>query len=780
MRRFIPLLVLLGLFAAPRSARAQVLIPNEPADAQPLRINSQQMTVAVHDRVAVTAIDQEFYNASSHTVTGTYVFPMPREATVTSFTYWVRGREVRAQLLARDEAEKRFTKATASGRSAAVLQDVDKITFQCRISPVLPDTITRVRITYLQALPYVRNEVTLLVPLKSLGLSAPVASLKVNVQVDDQLPIEKFSSPTHPDEVRFRGAGPNAFSATFAPSAGELPPLLKLSYRLKPQGLGATLLTYREKGKPGYFLLQLAPTSADTRETQVPRDIVFVFDRSGSMAGEKIEQAKRAFRLGLEGLRTGDRFDLITYNNEIHRFREALTPVTDAGLQEARTWVDGLSADGGTNLHGALLSGLGLFGPSEAQRIIVFLTDGLPTAGVTDKDQIVREVTAANKHQARIFSWGVGKDADDVLLSQISTRNFATAEHYTADEVIEAKLRAFYQRAGHPILLDTKLDFGATVRDVLPDHLPDLYHGVSLLVVGRFEQTGKNGITITGTQGKEAKTESLPARLPEEDTRYPFIAQLWARTKAAERVRAVRSSGEQKSLVEEIVRLSKEYSILTPYTTYFAEAPKERQPAQAAGAGEVPPPALVGQTQFAVAGDPRIVVATPPGTRAVVALLPWGERLDLVRQAGADRWSGRFIVPAGTPDGSYEVRLMLLDDRGRASWRSLRFSAAVKAPEGTVETSVERTAAGWRIGVTVHVRPGVARAFAVLEGTPAIPLQRVAGREYFGQVFIPRSAGQPGALRVVLLDAAHNRKEIGAPLRPGSSVPVTAQPAVRE
>jgi hypothetical protein len=443
----------------------------------------------------------------------------------------------------------------------------------------------------------------------------------------------------------------------------------------------------------------------------------------------------------------------------VQRYREALTPVTEEELQKAREWVDALQAQQGTNLHDALLAGLAQFQPSDSQRLIVFLTDGLPTVGVTNKEQIVKDVTEANKQRVRIFSWAFGKDADDNLLARISGQNFATAEHYSADEVIEAKLRAFYQRAGQPILLDTKLNYGAAVRDVIPDRLPDLYHGVSLMVVGRYDQTGKEAISVSGARGKEARTEALTARLPEQDTRYPFLAQLWARAKAASLVRSIQTNGEQKGTIDEIVRLSKQHSILTPYTTFFAEAPKDRNPL-AQGAGEAPAPALVGQTRFAVAGDPRMVITAPAGTRSVVALFPWGDRLDLTRIAGTDRWFGRFIVPAGTPDGSYEVRLALIGDRGRISWKSLQFSAAVKAPGGTVETSRERVAGGWKIGITVRVGPGVAQAFAVREGTGAVPLRRVAGREYYGELFVPKSASGVSALRVVLLDAAHNRKVI--------------------
>ena len=767
MRRCLALLVFLLLAFGGRTAWAQVLIPDEPSQARPLRINSQQMSVKVHDRIAVTTIDQEFFSAASQPVTAMYVFPMPREATITSFSYWVRGHEVRGKLLSREEAEKRFTHTAASGRSAAVLQGVDKITFQCRIAPVLPDTVTRVRIEYLQALPYVRNEVTLLLPLKSLGLETSVSSLKVRLEVQDQLPIEKFSSPTHGEALRLHREGTGAFSGELNQQGGALADQLKVSYRLRPQGLGTTLLTYREKGKPGYFLLQFAPTSTETKEIQVARDIVFVFDRSGSMAGEKIEQAKQAFRLGMDGLRPGDRFDLITYNSEIRRIRDTLSPATAETLGEASAWVDGLTAEGGTNLHDALLSGLGLIGPSQSQKLLVFLTDGLPTVGVTDKETIVRDVTEANKNQARIFSWGVGRDADDVLLAQISQHNFATAEHYAADEVIEAKLRAFYQRAGHPIMLDPRVSYGAQVRDVIPERLPDLYHGVNVTIVGRYESSGRERLTVHGVQGKDAKTEDLGLQLPETDTRYPFIAQLWARSRAAELVRAVHADGEQKSLVEQVVRLSKDYSVLTPYTTYFAEAPKEGRTVRAGGSGELPPPALVGQTQFAVAGDPRIVITAPPGTRSVAALLPWGDRFDLVRTAGTDRWSGRFILPAGTPDGSYDVRLLLVGDQGRVSWRSVRFSAVVHGPQGTVETGVERVRDGWQVSLTVHVGPGVAQAFAVRQGSPAVPLRRVGGREYFARVFVPKAAGRPDALQVILLDTAHNRRSL--PIHTGAT-----------
>jgi Ca-activated chloride channel family protein len=304
-----------------------------------------------------------------------------------------------------------------------------------------------------------------------------------------------------------------------------------------------------------------------------PKDIVFVVDRSGSMAGEKIEQARQALQFILGQLNEEDRFAIVSFDDLIETQAEALQPVTAQTIRRAQSYVATLHDRGNTDIEGALRRGLEMLKVSQprlgATPVIVFLTDGLPTAGVTDEAAIVDSVRLGNVSVgASIHVFGVGYDVNTHLLDRIAVQNHGAVTYVQPGESLERVLTTFYSQIAHPLLTDVEAEFeGLTVEDVYPRQLPDLFVGSSLALVGRYSTADSAMATVRlrGQMAGEVWEQVYSFDLAEPGD-HPFVARLWATRRVGELLDRVRVEGETAALVEEIETLGLRHGIVTPYT----------------------------------------------------------------------------------------------------------------------------------------------------------------------------------------------------------------------
>jgi Ca-activated chloride channel family protein len=202
--------------------------------------------------------------------------------------------------------------------------------------------------------------------------------------------------------------------------------------------------------------------------------------------------------------------------------------------------------------------------------MIVFLTDGLPTVGETDLGSILKRVAKKNKAGVRIFPFGVGYDVNTHLLDKLSEENRGTVEYIKPEEDIEDKISVFYSKVSNPILSDITLDFGhIKTKDVYPNHLPDIFDGSQLVIFGKYNGTGHAAIKLTGYVGESKKTFVYEGRFRKRNRKNAFIPRLWATRKIAYLLSEIKVHGYNDELVEEIIALSKEHGIITPYTSYL-------------------------------------------------------------------------------------------------------------------------------------------------------------------------------------------------------------------
>ncbi len=547
-----------------------VILPDLPEQGW-LSIVHHDVEITIRDGVVTTQVDQLFRNDTHRDIEGRYVFPLPPGAVVSAFTMWVDGDALEARLLEADDARAIYEDYVRRMIDPALLEYVGRDTLSARIYPIPAGGERRIEITYTELLTAESGTYRYRYPLDTERFSArPLERATLAVDVQTTGPLQAIYSPTHPlDVVR---AGTRAATARYE-AHGVLPTedfLLYLS--VSSDRMGMTMLTYRLPDEDGYFLLIGTPPESDTTAVALPKDLVFVLDSSGSMHGEKIEQAKQALRYVVSNLHPDDRFAVIAFSDAVRALHPHLVEVTPASVQAATTWASAIEAEGGTNIDDALSAAMALFESNDRPRFLIFLTDGEPTVGVTEPAAIAAHALAANDADARVFAFGVGYDVNTVLLDQLARENRGTATYVLPGENLEVVLSGFYRKIASPVLAEPRLAIeGLETYDVHPTGLPDLFRGTQLLVVGRYSGSGELPVTIAGHAAGAAISFTTVQAFPEVALEHVFLPRLWAGRKVSVLLQQIRLYGESDELVDAVIALSRRYGIITPYTSFLVD-----------------------------------------------------------------------------------------------------------------------------------------------------------------------------------------------------------------
>jgi Ca-activated chloride channel family protein len=293
------------------------------------------------------------------------------------------------------------------------------------------------------------------------------------------------------------------------------------------------------------------------------------------MQGRKIEQARAALRYFIESLQPGDWFNVVPFSTEARPFFPAPVAADAEGRRAAQAKVDALEARGGTNIDGALRVALAAKAPAVAPGvttipIVVFLTDGQPTVGTTDVDQLLAQAAQCNAQRARIFVFGVGNDVNSRLLDRIAADSRGDRDYVREHESIEVKTGALFAKLSHPVMTQVELSCdGIDAYDLLPRTTHDLFQGSRLVVAGRYRGDGARAIRLRGVVDGARVELVFEATFPKESAAHDFVPVLWAERKVAELLDALRLHGQNQELVEEVRRLGVEYGIVTPYTSHL-------------------------------------------------------------------------------------------------------------------------------------------------------------------------------------------------------------------
>jgi Ca-activated chloride channel family protein len=577
--------LLLTLLFGAQAVRAQGFIVDRRTTVpvgRSFEIREVSIDARVRDQVAEVRIAQTFHNPGSIQIESEFLFPLPEDGAVQNFVLLVDGRELPGRLLNKDEARRIYEEIVRAKRDPALLEYMGRGLYRTSVFPIPPGAERKVTMRYTQLCKRDREVIEFSYPLSTQKFTTkPIQRLAVNVEIQSKDAIKSVYCPS--DDARIDRIGDH--EARIRLERSDIVPSndFRLVYTLSGGAIGASVLSYRPGGgDDGYFLLLASPEVKPPDARPLPKTVIFVLDRSGSMAGKKIEQARKALKWVLNNLREDDLFNIVVYDDRVESYKPELERYSSRSREEAERYVDNIREGGSTNIDSALKTAMRMIRDDSRPSYILFLTDGLPTAGETQELKIAEDCRQANARRSRLFCFGVGYDVNPRLLDRLSGGNSGTSEYVKPDEDIEAHVGRFYSKLTSPVLSDIRVELaGIDVNRTYPRDLPDLFEGGQLVWVGRYRQSGRTTMRLSGKVGTERRTMEFPSELADSDrgSAYDFVERIWATRRVGHLIDQIDLSGQNRELIEELVSLSTRYGILTPYTSFLAD---ERVPLHAA------------------------------------------------------------------------------------------------------------------------------------------------------------------------------------------------------
>jgi Ca-activated chloride channel family protein len=764
----IAMIFLALLLFAPRVARAlQVEAITQDGSLSPegsLVQLFQEMEVAIHDQVAATRTTFQFRNDHDQEVELGCRFSLERGEMVDGFSYWNGEEQVVGEVLEKQAATRVYRKLTGVRRDPGILEQEGN-RFLFRVYPVKAGETKPVEVRTVTPLSMREGWVEYAVPVENLPADSAVFSLKVDVT--DDLPIRDLSTPGYRSVVK--KFGPRHQRVVIERKGAEFEKDLVVRYRLTSRDHAMRFVTHRQGNADGTFMLLVSPKDLVREGDVLGRDIVFVTDISGSMEGTPLTQTRSGLKAILGQLNAGDRFDIISFDDESYPLFGELRPADGPNLRAGRDAVSKLESKGGTNIHGALLRALDQLkeGKGGRPRAVIFLTDG---QGGTPPEKVLADVRARSAG-VRIYSFGAGHGVNRFFLERLSDDNRGIATFIRDDRHIEREMKRLYDRISMPLMVDLELEFeGPAVHSLYPKRLPDLYRDGEVVVMGRYSKPGRGRVKLTGRVAGKKKTLGLDVVFPPAREQYATVEKLWASRRTGHLLASINLRGHDEETVREVTRLGIVYNLVTPFTTFLAvpaslktDEIKEqiRQGRRGYDRKLIDSMQGVRLSQSHIPpGDPVLTVNAPEDARRVVAYFPFGLIKRLRWDEIRGRWHVRFLVPRDVEDGVYTIRIQVVHRDNTTTWKRVRYTIDGTAPE--FETMLSEFAERGQI-LTVEVDPfePVAEVFAYLPGVSEERVHLKLDPEtglYVGKLSVPEDLeGDRVTVRVVVRDLARNR-----------------------
>lgn len=776
------LLAITALAFARAYADTGVLIPRDKDAPDPAILSLQEMRVDVRviDGDARVWITQIFANHTGQIEEGSYVFAMPNGSTVSDFATWDGPVRIPAVILERKRAEELYDQARMQVIDPGLLETGERdgsaqqsSIFTAKIVPIPAYGTKRLELEYHQMLPandFAQQLLILLRPASYLQQTAKRFRLHVEMQTSLAAGNYQFAAKTFPLKIERQDA--HGFSGTFEATDVALSEDFTAAWKLDPAGSDKLAVsTYRnphpsmpspdEKvpvrpaSTPGFVLAQtlvgMGNVSNSSTDSVSPRTIVLLFDNSLSMQWDKLERSYAALEKHLLALKPADQFNVVLFNQDTSLFQPKPVSATSANVQQALAFIKAARLRGGTDLGKALHTGLEQC--TQPGCNLVLFTDGGSDRGAT---VLGRKIAASyadewkrSTSHPRTLVFAVGDDANLALLRQIA-RNDGVLEHVLSTEPIEAKLAAFMSKSvSRPVQgLSLSADPSASLHTLYPLD-ETVYPGSIASWVGDYE-TPRNNVrfTVNGNRGGSPLHAEATASLPSESLDHPQLPRLWAQARVNALLNQIARDGETREAIDEIIRLSRRYKFVTPYTSFLAA------------------PRSLLRPRVIRPGDPVLRVHTDPAITSVIALFPFGLSKPLRHMSSEDRaagdpdhvWETRFLAPPDMRDGTYKVRLLLRDRAGQTYREEKTFVIASTPPTVKVNLDRKRVRVGKVLQLKVNASASTRTLIARLPGAGSSSLHwSSSASASIGQVIIPEGLA-PGTypLTVTAEDFAHN------------------------
>ena len=556
----------------------------------PCVLRDTRVAVGVSGFIAEVRVEQTYVNVHARPLNTLYTFPLPGDAAVCAFEFTVAGKVVHGVVRERGAARAEFAQAREAGRHAGLMEQERPNVFTLELANVPAGATVKAVVTYLEALPYRSGAFelrfpTVAAPRYTPGEAEPAANhapggttghtFAIDIDVDAGMPIEGWTCATH--ALTAAPAGPNQLALRLA-GTDRADRDLVLAYRVGGAGIRLGMVTYRpDPAQDGSFYLFAVPpadvASADVRG----KELVFLLDRSGSMAGPKMSQACGALKGCLRALNPADAFAIYAFDNTCEGFAAAPVPFAQAQLEAAERWLAQVQARGGTDLLPALTQVLALPADPARQRVVVVITDGQ----VGNEPQILAHLRQ-HGGGARVFTVGVDTAVNGWFLKKLATLGRGAAELVLPTGDIEGAIAGLAQRFGSPLLTDPVADFGLVrVSDLTPHPLPDVMAGQVVVVAGRYRGHGQTEVSFAGQGPGRLLEHRVEVTFPREDRAHPTVEKIWARLMIDRHEDALIDDPNASTVKAKIVALAVQHGLLSSQTSFLAVDERDGDPKKA-------------------------------------------------------------------------------------------------------------------------------------------------------------------------------------------------------
>ncbi|MES3036059.1 MAG: VWA domain-containing protein [Gemmatimonadota bacterium] len=566
------LLLTVAVVAAPLAARAQGWI--EPDTRGPLvrpvpwnvvRVGTT-IRATVEGRVARIEVEEQFRNNGGGIAEGTYHYPLAGEAVFQSLSLWMGETEMRGELMDAAKARGIYEEIVRRRRDPALVTLAGHQLMRAQVFPIQPGETRKVVLRFTQLLDKQGDALRWRYALGAEERGSARPDIRVTLREPSRF--GRPFSPTH--SVQVSGSDDRTVQITDA-ARGDV----ELFLPLRSNAAGLSVVTHAPGGEDGYFLLYVTPPEM-TEAQQIGRDLTLVVDVSGSMSGDKMQQAKAAMLQVLGSLTSRDRFRLISFSSSVRTFREGYTAVDAASLQAARSWTNLLVAEGGTNIEGALRSALqqdrGTARDGNLD-VLVFLTDGVPSVGEMQPEKLAA-MAAQGTSGTRVFTIGIGTDVNTYLLERLAQDGRGAADFVPPNGDVEVTVGNLARKLRAPALVDLRIvSSPARIVSLEPVRMPDLFAGQELVVLGRYAGSGSGPLVIEGRRDGQTVRVSTPVEFASHENGHEYVGTLWAARRIGALTRTMRLEGTTPERIEEIRTLALRHGIVTEYTAYLVQEP---------------------------------------------------------------------------------------------------------------------------------------------------------------------------------------------------------------
>jgi Ca-activated chloride channel family protein len=584
---------------------------------------SSDVRVALADRVLRYEITETFVNRGSRVGEADFMFPLPKGAAFQDLKLEINGELVAGETMSADRARQIYEDIVRRQRDPALLEWMGYGLLRARIFPIAPGEQKRVVVRFQTVAPregdalrvdYFRGMRT---SQRERTTQQPEGRMSFVLTYPDDPMYGRAYSPTHSiydsdRDYSTDASGDVLFASSRRGSTrrieirdarGEVTLLIPIRRSTAP---AISLLANAPGNDDGFALITLSPPAVQPRA--VPRDLTFVIDVSGSMTGEKMEQARAAGKQVLRSLSTMDRFRLIDFSSDVRTFRDNFSVATRENIRAAERYLDDLEAQGSTNISGALDEALSTSIQSGRLPIILFLTDGQPTVGERDPSAIASRV-AKQRGIRRLFTFGVGADLNVSLIEQLALEGRGTASFVRPEESVERAVGIVASRLTSPLVTDVRIRAdGVRLRKMHPSGSVDIFAGEDLVILARYDGSGNAVVRFEGQTTNGPVNWASRVYFPERSRDNPFVARLWATQRVGYLSAEKRKHGGSQEINDEIRDLGERFGIPTEFSSYLVVEPGMlRQRAMGAGGVQLQNSVVTGATGAARAPAPAAV-----------------------------------------------------------------------------------------------------------------------------------------------------------------------------